>query len=92
MVKKVTRNSTGNMPAGAGLGYVYNDELLDEILGEYEPTLGKRKRGPNKAKTVKSQQESSTKKRVVKSCEEKPTSEQVKVKEKLPQTHSNNAD
>lgn len=37
MVKKVTRTSNGQAPSG--LGYVLNDDLLDEILGEYDPSL-----------------------------------------------------
>lgn len=52
MIKKVaTRNSSGQ-PA-SGLGYVYNDDLLDEILGEYDASLVApqlKKRGPAKAK------------------------------------------
>ncbi len=38
MVKKVTRTSAGvvNPTSQVGLGYVLNEELLDEILGEYD--------------------------------------------------------
>ena len=36
MVKKVTRNNAGVNSQTVGLGYVLNEELLDEILGEYD--------------------------------------------------------
>lgn len=43
MVKKVTRNSSG-VNTQAASGYVFNDELLDEILGEYDPSLSNKKK------------------------------------------------
>ena len=49
MVKKVTRNNAGVNSSQVGLGYVLNEELLDEILGEYDHNPngkgGKGKRG-----------------------------------------------
>ena len=41
MVKKVTRNNAGVNSAQVGLGYVLNEELLDEILGEYDRVSNK---------------------------------------------------
>ena len=42
MVKKVSRNNAGVNSAQLGLGYVLNEELLDEILGEYDRVPNKR--------------------------------------------------
>jgi hypothetical protein len=42
MVKKVTRNNAGVNSAQVGLGYVLNEELLNEILGEYDRVPNKR--------------------------------------------------
>jgi len=53
MVKKATRGNTGaaNQMSAASLGYVYNEDLLDEILGEYDSSLGvPQRKAPRKPK------------------------------------------
>ena len=42
MVKKVTRTTAGVNSGQVGHGYVLNEELLDEILGEYDRVPNKR--------------------------------------------------
>jgi hypothetical protein len=42
MVKKVTRTTVGVNSGQVGHGYVLNEELLDEILGEYDRAPNKR--------------------------------------------------
>ena len=44
MVKKTATRNTTNHGASTSLAYVMNEELLDEILGEYDPPRGGKKR------------------------------------------------
>ena len=64
MVKKATRGNTGagGSMSAAGLGYVYNEDLLDEILGEYDSSLAAPHKR-QKAKVAKKKAETSAPKK-----------------------------
>ncbi|TNV79742.1 hypothetical protein FGO68_gene3745 [Halteria grandinella] len=84
MFKKVTTRTSSGQPL-TGLGYVYNDDLLDEILGEYDPSLAPPGKKRAAAKACHKMQQSSQQAVVPKQKQGKKSTEEEVVEVKAPQ-------